>query len=75
MIRLQRAMVFFAVHLRWANVPTDRLSCGPIAVKIVYKAPAAGVKPFGAEFDELISKRRDEADEFYKSVTPATVSR
>jgi hypothetical protein len=30
--------------------------------------------PFGAGFDEVISKRRDEADEFYKAITPARFS-
>jgi hypothetical protein len=33
------------------------------------------VKPFGKEFDEIIADRLREADEFYKSVTPPSVSK
>jgi hypothetical protein len=31
-------------------------------------------KPFGKQFDEVFAERLREADEFYKSVTPPTVS-
>jgi hypothetical protein len=34
----------------------------------------AGSSPFGKEFDQTLSARLQEADEFYKSVTPPSVS-
>jgi hypothetical protein len=34
-------------------------------------APTAGPNPFGSDFDEVLQARRDEAEEFYKAITPA----
>ena len=38
------------------------------------KSPKAGASPFGKEFDETLAARLQEADEFYRSVTPSSVS-
>ena len=38
------------------------------------KAPDQKGKPFGKQFDEVFADRLREADEFYKSVTPPSVS-
>ncbi len=38
------------------------------------KSPKAGASPFGKEFDETLAARLQEADEFYRSVTPPSVS-
>jgi hypothetical protein len=35
---------------------------------------AAGPKPFGSHFDEVLQARRDEAEEFYKAITPASLN-
>jgi len=35
---------------------------------------AAGPNPFGSHFDEVLQARRDEAEEFYKAITPASLN-
>ena len=52
-----------------------RLRLSSIAPQ-VFKQGYAGTKgdPFGQHFDEVLSTRLREADEFYASITPATVS-
>ena len=37
-------------------------------------ANAIGASPFGKNFEEILGARRQEADEFYRSVTPPSVS-
>jgi hypothetical protein len=43
-------------------------------VRLSKVAPGAG-QPFGREFDQIIEARRREADDFYRSITPASVSK
>jgi Glycosyl hydrolase family 63 C-terminal domain len=45
----------------------------PDALKKAY--PAANGNPFGEDFDEVFEIRRDEADEFYASLTPASITK
>ena len=40
----------------------------------VAKAAVSRARPFGPDFDETLATRLREADEFYKSVTPSSVS-
>jgi hypothetical protein len=63
-----------------------RLVVGPgqsatVRLRLISQAPAGkGGKPkatpsaFGAEFDKTLAVRRQEADEFYRSLTPSSVS-
>jgi hypothetical protein len=37
-------------------------------------APTAAGEPLGQQFDKIMHMRRDEADEFYRSITPARVT-
>jgi hypothetical protein len=52
--------------------------CWVIRLRLCDKAPAAlaqgnGASPFGSHFDEVLQKRRKEADEFYQAVTPPSL--
>ncbi len=44
-----------------------------IRLRLTEKSPAANHTPFDKSFDETFAKREKEADEFYKSLTPASV--
>ena len=55
-----------------------RLVVGPgqsatVRLRLTDQAPA-GASPFGAAFDEVLGARLQEADEFYRSVIPPSVS-
>jgi hypothetical protein len=45
-----------------------------IRLRLSKTSPAQKGKPFGKEFDEVFADRLREADEFYKSVTPPSLS-
>jgi hypothetical protein len=45
-----------------------------IRLRLSKMSPGQGVNPFGKPFDEVFADRLREADEFYKSVTPPSVS-
>jgi len=45
-----------------------------IRLRLSSSAPDRKDKPFGKQFDEVFAERLREADEFYKSVTPPSVS-
>jgi hypothetical protein len=45
-----------------------------IRLRLSNISPNQGGKPFGKDFDEVFGDRLREADEFYKSVTPPSVS-
>jgi hypothetical protein len=45
-----------------------------VRLRLVDAAPAATPRLFGAVFDELFNVRVREADEFYRSITPASLS-
>jgi hypothetical protein len=46
-----------------------------VTVRLRLKAGPAPDRPFGTVFDDLVTRRREEADEFYDEVIPATVGR
>jgi hypothetical protein len=46
-----------------------------IRLRLSNTSPDQKGKPFGKEFDEVFAERLREADEFYKSVTPPSVSK
>jgi Mannosylglycerate hydrolase MGH1-like glycoside hydrolase domain len=55
-----------------------RLAIGPgqsatIRLRLTDQAPA-GASPFGTAFDKVLAARLQEADEFYRAVTPSSVS-
>ena len=55
-----------------------RLVVGPgqsttVRLRLTDQAPA-GASPFGTAFDKILAARLQEADEFYRSVTPPSVS-
>jgi len=45
-----------------------------IHLRLSKSSPDAKTKPFGKQFDEIFAERLREADEFYKSVTPPSVT-
>src|SRR3990172_8156449 len=45
-----------------------------ISLRLSNSSPAQKGKPFGKQFDEIFADRLREADEFYQSVTPPSVS-
>jgi hypothetical protein len=45
-----------------------------IRLRLSNRSPEMKANPFGKNFDEVFAARRREADEFYKSVTPPSVS-
>jgi hypothetical protein len=45
-----------------------------IRLRLSSSSPGQKAKPFGKQFDEVFAERLREADEFYKSVTPPSVS-
>ena len=45
-----------------------------IRVRLSSASPNQKIQPFGKSFDDVFAARRREADEFYKSVTPPSVS-
>jgi hypothetical protein len=45
-----------------------------IRLRLCKTSPDQGGKPFGKQFDEVFADRLREADEFYRSVTPPSVS-
>jgi hypothetical protein len=56
-------------------------SCRVIRLRLCDKGPAvlaqgngAGASPFGSQFEELLTARRKEADEFYAAITPPSFS-
>jgi hypothetical protein len=56
-----------------------RLSIGggqsaTVRLRLTDKVGAASRNPFGAGFDDIVSTRAREADEFYKSITPPSAS-
>jgi hypothetical protein len=67
-----------AAHYR-LKVATGK--SGRIRLRLTAQAPSGkgrktedAAAPFGAEFDKLLASRLDEANEFYRSVTPPSVS-
>ena len=44
-----------------------------IRLRLAQRTPEAMSEPFGASFDAIMEDRRREADEFYRSITPASV--
>jgi hypothetical protein len=46
-----------------------------IRLRLSQSSPDEKGKPFGTQFDEVFSERLREADEFYQSVTPSSVSK
>jgi hypothetical protein len=63
-----------AAHYRLTVAPSQSAS---IRLRLVAQ-PQAGEKqksaPFGKAFDDILGKRLEEADDFYRSVTPPSVS-
>jgi hypothetical protein len=59
-----------AAHYR---LTADPGQCQVIRARLSDLAPA-GAATFGSQFDELLQARRDEADEFYKTITPASLN-
>jgi hypothetical protein len=53
---------------------TVRLRLSAPEVKGRGTAPRADVKPFGPEFDETFAARLKEADDFYREVTPPSIT-
>ncbi|MBV8569841.1 MAG: glucosidase [Acidobacteriaceae bacterium] len=45
-----------------------------VKLRLTDKAPQAMGEPFGYQFDEIVQARRQEADEFYKAITPERVT-
>ena len=45
-----------------------------IRLRLSDQAPAKLGNPFGKKFAEVMHARRSDADEFYKSITPANVN-
>jgi hypothetical protein len=45
-----------------------------IRLRLTNPSSKANVKPFGKAFEQVFTDRLREADEFYKSVTPPSVS-
>jgi len=45
-----------------------------IWLRLSNQAPAAMGEPFGSQFGQIVQSRRQEADEFYRAVTPGRVS-
>ncbi len=64
-----------APHYRFRVGPGESAT---VRVRLTAREAAkrtAGTKgPFGQEFDEILTARQQEADEFYKSVTPPSIS-
>jgi hypothetical protein len=47
---------------------------GTIQLRLTGNSPSADFKPFGKDFDSILQKRRQEADEFYTSITPNSIT-
>ena len=60
-----------AAHYR---VTVDAGQSKVIRLRLSQSSPDNKSEPFGKQFDEVFASRLREADEFYKSVTPASVS-
>jgi len=61
-----------AAHYRATIAPGQSAT---VRLRLTARGSAKGAaNPFGAEFDATFSTRRKEADEFYRSVTPPSVS-
>jgi len=60
-----------AAHYR---VTVDAGQSKVIRLRLSQSSPDNKSEPFGKQFDEVFANRLREADEFYKSVTPASVS-
>jgi hypothetical protein len=45
-----------------------------VRLRLQQKVPFAGKPPFGSGFEEIFTARLEEADEFYKALTPPSVS-
>ena len=67
-----------AAHYRLAIEPggqrTVRLRLSDVTPAALAQGNGAGGSPFGAHFDDVLSARRREADEFYGSLAPAVLS-
>lgn len=67
-----------AAHYRVAVAPgqsqTIRLRLTDVAPAVLAEGNGSGTTPFGIRFDGVLQARRQEADEFYASVTPPALS-
>jgi hypothetical protein len=59
-----------AAHHRWT---IDAGGTKVVRLRLTNAAPAAGA-PFGADFDQVLAARRQEADAFYDGLAPAGIS-
>lgn len=57
------------------QISVDGGKIAVIRLRLKQKAPFSERATFGAEFEEVFAARLQEADEFYKALTPASVSK
>jgi hypothetical protein len=59
-----------ATHHEFAVAPGETKL---VRLRLCAEPPAAGRRPFGADFERTFAARREEADEFYAAITPAAL--
>src|SRR4029453_17901886 len=45
-----------------------------LRLRLSTRDPGENVEPFGAGFDQIVEDRKREADEFYRAITPPSLS-
>ena len=69
-----KASAHYQVSVASGQSATIRLRLTEAAPEGISTAHAPAQKPFGNHFDQTIQTRRKEADEFYKAITPPSLS-